>query len=252
MVLNWNALEEIIIIGGGHGIGLGLTGEILERARAARVTATYRRAEKANDLITLAQRQKKLAAVALDPTDELAVDDFALQWRKGKTGNLHLLINCVGLLHNGELQPEKSLGQINIDLLTEIFRVNTFVTPLLAKYFFRDFRHHDQAVFAALSAKVGSISDNRMGGWYGYRALKAALNMFIKNIAIEYANRGCSAKVLAIHPGTTVTALSKPFIQKTSLQLHTPDETASNILNVIEGADESGVFLSWDGSTIPW
>ena len=252
MSLNWNAIEDVVVIGGGHGIGLAITGEVLERAPTARVTSTYRRAEKANDLKKLAQRNTKLTTFALDPTNESAVSEAALQWRKGRKGNLHLLVNCVGLLHSDQMQPEKSLGQISIDSLIELFRVNAVVTPLIAKSFFQDFRHQDAAVFATLSAKVGSISDNRMGGWYGYRASKAALNMFIKNIALEFASRGCSAKVLAIHPGTTVTELSKPFIQKTSLQLHTPDETASNILDVIEAAEDSGVFLSWDGSKIPW
>jgi NAD(P)-dependent dehydrogenase (short-subunit alcohol dehydrogenase family) len=110
------------------------------------------------------------------------------------------------------------------------------------------------SVFATISAKVGSISDNRLGGWYAYRASKAALNMFIKNIAIEFARNKKKIILLSLHPGTTKTELSEPFTKNTKYQLHTPIETAKNLLSVIENKtlDDSGKFFSWDGEELPW
>ena len=109
-------------------------------------------------------------------------------------------------------------------------------------------------MLVTISAKVGSISDNKLGGWYGYRASKSALNMFIKNISIEYKNRKAPCIALAIHPGTTDTELSKPFIARSKLTIHTPEQTAENILNVIDSKrlEDSGKFLSWDGTEIAW
>jgi NAD(P)-dependent dehydrogenase (short-subunit alcohol dehydrogenase family) len=128
------------------------------------------------------------------------------------------------------------------------------ITPLLAKHFFELLKHKKPSVFAAISAKVGSIQDNQMGGWYGYRASKAALNMFLKNIALEFERRNAKTLVLALHPGTTVTELSKPFIAKTKYTLHTPEQTADNLLAVINEQDISSNkrFLSWDQTELPW
>jgi len=158
------------------------------------------------------------------------------------------------LLHSQLIQPERSLGDLQPDNLLQLFSTNSLVAPLLAKHLFRLFRNPDYAVFASLSALVGSIEDNRLGGWYGYRASKAALNMFLKTVAIEFERRRCNTTVLAIHPGTTVTELSKPFIKHASHHIHSPEETASNLINLIlnRTIKDNGTFWSWTGEKLPW
>ena len=152
------------------------------------------------------------------------------------------------------MKPEKSLRDIDGQQFMRSFQVNALVTAIIARDFLPLLRHPGPSCLATLSAKVGSIADNQLGGWYAYRASKAALNMIIKNASLEYQRRSSKARVLAIHPGTTITELSKPYIARTKLKLHSTDETASNILSVIDGRplSDSGLFLSWDGSTLPW
>ncbi len=163
-------------------------------------------------------------------------------------------MNFVGFLEDGGISPEKSLNQVRTEHLLKYFEVNSIVSVILAKLFFNLFRHEEPSCFAVLSAKVGSISDNQLGGWYGYRASKAALNMFIKNISLEFRMRRCHCLVLALHPGTTRTDLSKKHLSQVKHRIHSASETAINLLGQIEGRriEESGSFLSWDGKEIPW
>ncbi len=164
-------------------------------------------------------------------------------------------IHCPGILHSDQLSPEKNLSQIDSDSMMESFKVNTitfinftrFVRPLLPKSSF--------SFIAALSAKVGSIEDNRLGGWYSYRASKAALNMCVKNVAIELQHYRLPGSCIAIHPGTTQSELSNPFtknIQKD--KLYSPDQSATRILDILSVLKEksNGSFLNWDGSSLPW
>ncbi|NET53570.1 MAG: SDR family NAD(P)-dependent oxidoreductase [Merismopedia sp. SIO2A8] len=168
---------------------------------------------------------------------------------------LHLVVNCVGLLHEGTLQPEKSLRQINAEQLMQYFQVNSIGAVLLAKHLLPLFQHRDRSIFATISAKIGSIGDNRLGGWYGYRASKAALNMFMRTVAIEYHRKSPQSVVVLLHPGTTDTRLSQPFQRNVPPEkLFTVERTVSQLLAVIKKLDEedSGGFFSWDGSRLPW
>jgi NAD(P)-dependent dehydrogenase (short-subunit alcohol dehydrogenase family) len=188
-------------------------------------------------------------AVKLDPINEIEISAFC----EGHA-QFDLVINCVGFLHDQETQPEKSLRDINIADLQKNFLINSIVTPLWAKYLKRKFSKTDASVFATLSAMVGSIEENQIGGWYGYRASKAALNMFIKNIAIEFERSRLKTSVISIHPGTTHTDLSEPFSQGVKHKVWQPVEAAENILNVLESCSEegSGLFKNWDGRKIEW
>ena len=117
------------------------------------------------------------------------------------------------------------------------------------------FRHDERSILAAISAKVGSIGDNQLGGWYGYRASKAALNMFMRNIAIEYRRTSPRTIAVVLHPGTTDTRLSQPFQKNVPAEkLFSVDRTVTQLLEVIENLEEgdSGQFFSWDGSPLPW
>ena len=143
--------------------------------------------------------------------------------------------------------------KIDIDFAKKNFLINAIGPALLIKHFVPLLDNEDKAVFATLSAKVGSISDNGYGGWYSYRASKSALNQFIKTASIETKVKNKKAIIVALHPGTVKSKLSEPF-QKINLKIQNPEESAKNLIKVINTLDyeQTGKFLNWDGSEIPW
>lgn len=165
------------------------------------------------------------------------------------------LINCAGYLHGNSGGPEKSIRSVETGFLLENIQINTIPTLLTAKEFSNSLKQSPAPVFATVSARVGSIEDNRLGGWYSYRISKAALNMALKTISIEWKHshpRGC---VIALHPGTNDTALSKPFQANVAPQnLRTPADTAANFVSLLGALDpdQSGGFFAWDGERIAW
>ena len=160
-----------------------------------------------------------------------------------------------GVLHLGaDIQPEKSLRDLSADKFHAIFAANTIFPALAAKHFLPLLHRDKRSVFAALSARVGSISDNRLGGWYAYRASKAALNMIIKNAAIEIERRHKQAIVVGLHPGTVDSDLSKPFQSNVQQnKLFTPAFSAASLLDVVDRLtlDDSGKCFAWNGQEIP-
>jgi NAD(P)-dependent dehydrogenase (short-subunit alcohol dehydrogenase family) len=243
------------VVGANGGIGLGFVQALLAMDSIARVYATYRVPEHAQTLLDLAQQEgDRLKVFPLDLTDEEQIIKTVAQIQ-AQTSVLHYVINCVGLLHDKDMQPEKSLRQINTDQLMRYFQVNSIGAVLLAKHIVPLLRHGDRSLFASISAKVGSIEDNRLGGWYGYRASKAALNMLMKTIAIEYGRKCPNTIVVVLHPGTTDTSLSKPFQANVPPEkLFSVERTVSQLLTVLEGLTsmDSGSFYSWDGHRLPW
>ncbi len=245
-------LKNALIVGGGQGIGLGFVRQLLARPDLDRIYATYRRLESATELLAIAD--PRLCCLQLDLTDELQIA-ATIQQIQIATSILHYTINCVGILHEGEIQPEKSLRQINAKQLLRYFQVNSIGAMLLFKYVQPLLKHPDRSILATISAKVGSIGDNQLGGWYGYRASKTALNMFVKTTAIEYQRTCPQAIVVALHPGTTDTRLSQPFQRNVPPEkLFSIDRTASQLLTVIDrlNTQDSGEFFSWDGTNLPW
>jgi NAD(P)-dependent dehydrogenase (short-subunit alcohol dehydrogenase family) len=250
--LDKSGLKNALIVGGGQGIGLGFVRQLLARAEIDRVYATYRRLESATELLAISDA--RLCCLQMDLTDESQIADRIKQIQT-ITPFLHYTINCVGILHEGEIQPEKSLRQINASQLLRYFQVNSIGAMLLFKYVQPLLKHPDRSILATISAKVGSIGDNQLGGWYGYRASKAALNMFVKTTAIEYKRTYPQAIVVALHPGTTDTRLSQPFQRNVPPEkLFSIDRTVSQLLTVIDRltTNDSGEFFSWDGSKLPW
>eukprot|EP00435_Cladocopium_sp_Y103_P076850 s1_g589.t1 len=166
---------------------------------------------------------------------------------------VRLVIDATGLLHNENLKPEKSLAQLDGDQLAQLFAVNATGPALLLKHFLPILPREGKSVFATLSAKVGSIGDNQLGGWHGYRASKAALNQFVRTAAIELKRRKPEAICVALHPGTVATKLSDPFTNKRA-NVQTPEESASNLLTVVDGLspEQSGGFFAYDGMALPW
>ena len=193
-------------------------------------------------------------SIHIDLTDEKSIREAAQQARKLiESGNKHpsLIVVTAGVLHDAGLRPEKALREITTEQLTQVFQVNSFGPTLVMAHFLPLLPRKGRSVFAALSARVGSISDNRLGGWYSYRASKAALNMMIRCAAIELARKNKDALVVGLHPGTVDSALSKPF-QGSAQKLFTPDQAAENLLAVLDGltSAESGELFAWDGQRI--
>ena len=166
--------------------------------------------------------------------------------------NVKLLFNAVGYLHDDKYLPEKKVENINLDYMKKSFLVNAIGSALLIKYIAPLMTSADNSIFACLSAKVGSITDNRLGGWYSYRASKAALNQIIKTASIEYKRKKSNLILVSLHPGTVSTNLSKPFIG--TKNVFTPDYAAKNIINVLNSisSEESGLLLDYNKIRIPF
>lgn len=164
-----------------------------------------------------------------------------------------LVFIATGVLHGAGLSPEKANSQLSAEALTTAFAINTIGPAMVARALLPLMPKGRKTVLAALSARVGSISDNRLGGWHSYRASKAALNQLIRTMAIEQARRNPDQVVLALHPGTVDSGLSKPF-QKGVPTLFTPETSARHLLGVINGATpaQSGQLLDWQGLVIPF
>ncbi|MBD2258774.1 SDR family NAD(P)-dependent oxidoreductase [Pseudanabaena sp. FACHB-2040] len=244
-----------LIVGANQGIGLGFVRQLLSDQRYSRIYATYRTPERAEALFALQKEQpERLHCLPLDLTDEAQIEG-AIATLSTLTPQLHLVLSCVGLLHEGDLQPEKSLRQLNADQLLRYFQVNSIGGALLAKQCLPLLKHSAPSVLAAISAKIGSIGDNQLGGWYGYRASKAALNMLFRTAAVEYSRKSPKTILALLHPGTTDTQLSQPFQRGVPPEKLFPVErTVAQLMAVIEKLEstDSGEFFSWDGSRLPW
>ena len=192
--------------------------------------------------------------LSLDLEDDSSLAGFAADVAE-RLQPLRLVICAAGLLHEGELQPEKRLSQIRRWMLQRSFAVNAWGPLLLAQAIEPALPKELPCHFASLSARVGSIADNRLGGWYAYRAAKAAQNQLLTTLSLEWRRRLPLACVTLLHPGTTATELSAPFQSSVKPdRLFTPAHAADQLLTVLEGQspERSGAFLAWDGETVPW
>ena len=191
------------------------------------------------------------SGTGLDLTDEASVAEAARVLAEGPSPSL--IFVATGVLHHGQ-EPERTYKAMTAEHLLRDYQVNTVGPAMVARHFLPLLPRDRRAIFAALSARVGSIGDNRLGGWHSYRASKAALNMILKILAIELARTHPQAVVAGLHPGTVDTALSVPFQKGVAAdKLFTADYSAGRLLAVLDGltpADSGGVF-SWDGARIP-
>lgn len=170
-------------------------------------------------------------------------------------GDFAKIICTIGVLHDDLVGPEKRLKELESDKLSHYFLINSVLPALCIKHFYPLLDKKAPSVFACLSAMVGSTKDNQLGGWYGYRASKAALNSLIKTASIEVRRSHKHSAIVAIHPGTTVGDLSAPFAKNVKPQnYYTPLQSAERIVTVMDTVDasQSGGFFNWDGNTIDW
>jgi len=237
----------VAVVGASGGLGSAFTTALEAAPAVARVFAFSRR--------EVAGRTAKSRWQALDLEDETSIARAA-ETLRAAGGGLNMVIVASGLLHDGAgLQPEKSWRGLDPAALQRAFAINASGPALVAKHFLPLLVKDRKSVFAALSARVGSIEDNQLGGWHAYRASKAALNMLIRTLAVELARRNDHALCVALHPGTVDTALSRPFRASVPEgSLFTPDFAAGRLLAVLDGLSpgHSGGLFAWDGQRIPF
>lgn len=231
------------VFGASGGIGAALVSQLAARSDVAEVHALARKP---------LQTGAKVRTHTFDLADEATIAAACATIG----GPLDLVIVATGRLirDNGD-GPEKSWRALNADAMAEMFAINAIGPALIGKHCAALLRKSGKPVFAAISAKVGSIADNRLGGWHSYRASKAALNMMVRNFAIELGRSNPAAIAVTLHPGTVDTPLSRPFQRNVPTEkLFTAEQSATYLLGVIDGLSpaDTGTLKSWDGSTLPF
>ena len=223
---------KALVIGASGSIGAAFVRNLQADPRCAAVVGLHRRSVPAIDF----EQEQSIAEAAAAVASQ---------------GPFHLIINAAGVLHAEQFMPEKRLAELNYAQLLATFKANTFGPALVLRHFSR-LLAAEHGLLVMISAKVGSIEDNRLGGWYSYRASKAALNMLLKTAAIEVKRSQPGAILIALHPGTVSSALSKPF--KGELIGRSPDTAAVEMLSALDRLTpaDSGQFISYNGDLLPW
>ncbi|MBX2868541.1 MAG: SDR family NAD(P)-dependent oxidoreductase [Acidiferrobacterales bacterium] len=239
-----------IVIGASGGIGSAICRQLLSDASLGRVVAVSR-SEASSDFPLNGDRP-----VIWYQTDH---SEFSIEQICGSIAELKQSVSQIyiatGTLHGKDYSPEKRIESLEENTMQQIFQINTIIPALWLKTLTGLFSKNSDCVITVLSARIGSISDNRSGGWYSYRASKAALNMILKTTAIEYTRRFPKIKLNAFHPGTTDTALSKPFQSSVPAEkLFTPDYVAKRLMRVVNKPFEQCNirFIDWAGEEVIW
>ena len=223
-----------IVLGAGGGIGSAIAAALEGDPACAKVLRYARSGSETFDVT----REDSIAAAAAHARAEI--------------GEAALIVNAVGVLDRHGHRPEKSLADIDPAAMAQAFAINTIGAALVFKHFHALLPRNERSVLATLSARVGSIGDNRLGGWFSYRASKAALNQIVRTSAIEIARKRKDAICVALHPGTVATPLSAPYAGERAML--TASQSAQKMLAVLDELDkfQTGGFFAWDGSIIEW
>ena len=193
--------------------------------------------------------------IPVESYQELEISQAVARIIKVTTADISQVFICHGVLHNENCQPEKRMSDFSVKAFTEILTANTITPMLWLKHLTPILVGNQVCKVVVFTARVGSISDNKLGGWYSYRASKAAMNMLIKSAAIELARIAKNIKLISFHPGTTDTPLSKPFQKNVPKgKLFTPEFVAKQLLGIVEDTTVNGEasFLDWQGKSITW
>ena len=237
-------MRRVLIVGAGGGIGLAMLDALAARRETEFLCATHRRP------VSSISPGIRWVEAALEDTEDISAAAAGMI----REGGIDGVVIATGLLHDGSLKPEKALRDLSAETLMTSYVVNAVGPLLLIAALKPLFREAKIPFVCVLSAQIGSIGDNRLGGWYGYRMAKAALNMGIRTAAIELERERIDTRLFAVHPGTTRTSLSTPYIRRRRSPVSTPQETASRILELLEEptAIWNGAFVSSDGEPLPW
>ncbi|NRB29550.1 MAG: SDR family NAD(P)-dependent oxidoreductase [Rhizobiaceae bacterium] len=242
---NWQP-KRCVVVGASGGIGAGFVEHLLARDSVEQVYGFARSS-------TVSAESDRFTTGRLDYADVGSIK--AAADRVKQDGPVDLVIVATGLLHAEDgFGPEKSMRQLDPEALSRAYLVNAIGPIMVAKHFLPLLTKDRKSVFAALSARVGSISDNRIGGWYGYRAAKAGLNQMLRTASIEHQRRWPHSVIIGLHPGTVDTGLSKPFQRNVADgKLFTAQHSTGQMLNVIDRVTEadSGNIFAYDGSQVP-
>ncbi|HAD49028.1 MAG TPA: short-chain dehydrogenase [Idiomarina sp.] len=236
----------MVVFGAAGGLGRAITERLVHEFPEQQIIAISRQSAKS--------RVTGVQYIALGEYGEQSLSQWASNFKQAGA-QLDGVVSTIGMLHDEETFPEKQLADITADNLEKLFAVNAVAPMLILKHCQPLFDKKNKAFFVQLSAKVGSIEDNYLGGWYAYRASKAALNMQLKTASIELKRSHKKLVVAAIHPGTTDTRLSKPFQKRVPEgKLYSASLSAERIVNVIKGLtpDKSGGLFHWDGVKLPY
>lgn len=236
-----------LVVGGQGGVGAALAAGLRARHPQAAVRVSVRGPKGADSLSD---------DLLIDLQDEASIEAAAhtLAAQCAAQGqSLRALVVASGFLHQQGSGPERSWRQLDAAYLQQAFAVNAIGPALLIKHFFPHLARSGPVLAAFLSARVGSIEDNALGGWYGYRASKAALNQLVRTASIELRRHNRDAVCVALHPGTVDTGLSRPFA-KQGLRVRPPERAAAEMLDTLAalGPADNGGFRAYDGSTVPW
>ncbi|WP_421781909.1 SDR family NAD(P)-dependent oxidoreductase [Kiloniella litopenaei] len=236
-------MNNIVVFGGSGAIGEALVKQLSNENPQAKLHVFSRNIP--------AYSLSNMTTYTLDFLNEDQLENNAARIKDP----IDLVIVATGKLHGKGCSPEKSLRDLSYEKMMELYSVNTIGPAMIAKYFLPKLNRKSRSVFAAISARVGSIEDNRLGGWYAYRMSKTALNMFLKTASIEQKRTHKNSAVIGLHPGTVDSDLSKPFQSNVPQgKLFTPDYSAEKLLSVIKGVTpaDSGQIFAWDGEIIPY
>ena len=235
-------MKNVAIIGSSGAIGRAFLDAYIADKDISNIYSISRTEVKSND--------KRIIHINIDVTDEVSVKAAA---SKIEENRLDRLIVATGVLHTKSFGPEKSIKDIKIENFVKIFSVNTFGPALIGKYFLPLMKKDQKSIVAFLSARVGSISENKLGGWYAYRASKSALNQIIKNFSIEAKRTNSSGIIIGLQPGTVKSKLSEPFQKNVKKgKLFLPEDSVDSLIKVIENVmqNDSGKIFDWEGEEI--
>jgi len=235
-------MKNVAVIGSSGAIGKAFLNIYIRDKEISNIYSISRAQVKEDD--------ERVTHINIDITDEISVRNAASLI---EDRSLDRVIVATGILHTESFGPEKSIKDINVENFMKIFLVNTFGPALIGKYFIPLMTNSQKSILAFLSAKVGSISDNKLGGWYSYRASKSALNQIIKNFSIEAKRTNPKGIIIGLQPGTVKSRLSEPFqknVKKSNL--FSADDSANKLMKVIEdiAQEDSGQMFSWNGEVI--
>lgn len=252
-----------MVQGCSRGIGLEFVKQLLQKSEKGHVIATCRKPNEASGLLSLKNMfAQRLSILPMDVTDESTIEASAKSI-KDRYGSLNLLVNASGILSIPDvLQPETTLLKVEKSSLLLTYEINAVGPILVIKHMWPLLKagggtgtDRDVAVVANISARVGSIGDNRLGGWHSYRSSKAALNQLTKTVSVEFGRRKDPVICILLHPGTVDTDLSKPFQRNVPEgKLFTKEYSVQKLLGIIDHAkiQDNGKFFAWDGQEIPW
>ena len=245
--------QQTLIIGANSEIAKALALQLVECETTGLILLS--RDVSTNDLLYRDKNKNHVNIITVKDYQSQSIEQAVEEIATYNHAPITQIFICNGILHNQSIQPERRIEELTVESFNQVMASNALTPILWIQHLMPSLTGNSPCKIVVFSARVGSISDNRLGGWYSYRASKAALNMMLKTVAIEVARRNKNIKVIAFHPGTTDTPLSKPFQKNVpENKLFTCDFVASQLLTIVENSsyDQTASYLDWQGKSINW